>query len=78
MPLLANTRKGRQQAKRLNTACVCVDDALGCVVTMGTIRGELLNGNASDKLDVRTLISQSNSSASCAFGVLPLQHHAQE
>ena len=64
MPLLASTRKGRQQAKELKML-LRVGDAFGCAVKVSTIRGELLH--ASDRLDVRTLISQSNSSASCAL-----------
>ena len=39
MPLLANTRKGRQQAKKLKMQ-VCAVDALGCVIKVGIIRGE--------------------------------------
>ena len=60
MPLLARTKKGRQQAKELKML-LCVDDALGCAVKVGTTRGELLHVNVSDRL------GQSNSCASCAL-----------
>ena len=70
-------QEGEQQAKRLELL-LCVDDALGCVLKVGTFLGELLNENASDGLDVRSSSAGPSRLLLVHYGVLPLQHQAQE